>query len=160
MKILLCTLLTMCAVHSSGAADTENYLCIGRFPVSKSNIALHKVNIVSDQFSLSFIHSVSKTPVFDDYIINSGQIIQIQERFLNHGAGLPSGTDDGNETSWQIKDGVFHLKMNRLIKRLVVRVNPEYKNTLLVGENKFDLTRWGRRAIEIKFCKQILENLD
>jgi hypothetical protein len=151
--ILLCGFLTLCAVILMDSSDTEDHLCIARFPVPEQNSILQTLKLRSDQFSLSFIHSVSMTPVFDDYIVKNGQIIQIQERFSSHGAGLPSMADDSNNENWQLVDGVFHLKMERDIQRLIVRVNPDYNNYVLIGDETYDLTRWGRMAVEISICE-------
>lgn len=153
LRILLYVFFAICAVNPLGAIDTENTLCIDRFPDSEQDRSLQQIKLSSGQFSLSFIHSVSKTTVFDDYIMENNRIVQIKERFSSHGAGLPSMADDYNDNDWQLLDGIFHLKMNREIKRLIVRVNPEYNNTLVAGDETFDLTHWGRRAIEIRICK-------
>ena len=45
-------------------------------------------------FELSFIHSVSKTPVVDRYRATDQGIVQTAEIFQTHGAGLPSIAND------------------------------------------------------------------
>lgn len=86
----------------------------------------------SPVFALSFIHSVSETPVVDFYRLEGHQIIQTAERFEHHGAGLPSHISEGNE--WQHRDGYFWLSMQRPIAQLVVRTDSSYRNRLHLGE--------------------------
>ena len=81
-------------------------------------------------FSLSFIHSVTLTPVQDIYEITSdGGICQTSEIFESHCAGLPFSEQETGATKWEQRDGKFILHMKRDIPKLVVRTDRTYQNT-------------------------------
>ncbi len=102
-------------------------------------------------FALGFIHSVSMTPVRDDYRLRDGRITQVGETFQAHGAGLPSGLDEAPDALAWTQDGEgFHLTLDRAIEDLVVRVDPDYGNALQVDGQSIDLSRWGRMAIRLR----------
>lgn len=113
-------------------------------------------------FALSFIHSVSETPVVDFYRLdkhnNTVTITQTGERFEHHGAGLPSHVSEG--TNWQHRDGYFWLSMQRPIPQLIVRTDKDYKNRLYLGKQidaiddnlvfHIDLNQWQDGALWIQ----------
>ncbi len=94
--------------------------------------ALEDVYFEDAYFALSFIHSVSQTPVIDYYRLynknNMLHIVQIAERFEHHGAGLPSHVSEGS--NWQHRNGYFWLTMQRPITQLIVRTDKDYNNRL------------------------------
>lgn len=107
-------------------------------------------------FALSFIHSVSNTPVVDFYSIDKNNAItQTAERFEHHGAGLPSNALEGN--AWQKEDNYFWLLMQRPISQLVIRTDKNYQNRLYIGniensiENalQIDLNQWQDQALHL-----------
>jgi hypothetical protein len=101
----------------------------------------------SDIFSLSFIHSVTRTPVQDIYRIESGGICQTSEIFESHCAGLPYSDQETNATRWKQQDGKFILHMERKIPRLVVRTDRNYKNRLHLPDRVIDLNQWEDQAL-------------
>ena len=105
-------------------------------------------------FALTFIHSVSKTPVRDEYDINDSNIVQTAELFETHGAGLPSDIQDPGAVSWENRDGRFILHLKRPIPQLVVRIDRNYKNRLLLGRKEINLCQWEDQALEliVKSC--------
>ena len=100
-------------------------------------------------FSLSFIHSVSKTPVTDVYEIRAGKIIQTKEIFKAHGAGLPSNTAEPHGISWEKTEDSFILHMERPIPKLVVRTDKVYQNRLILTSKIIDLNQWDDQALFI-----------
>ncbi len=104
-------------------------------------------------FSLGFIHSVSRTPVVDTYRIDAGQIVQTSEVFLAHGAGLPSGADEVDATGWRHENGQFILDLDRPIGVMIVRIQPEYKNTLHIANQSITLASLGHSALRIAACE-------
>jgi hypothetical protein len=102
------------------------------------------------RFSLSFIHSVSGTPVRSDYLIAQGRIIQIAEVFETHEAGLPYLAEEPDASDWERENGRFRLRMERPINHLVMRTDRRYRNRLHIGGRLIDLNRWGDRALELE----------
>jgi hypothetical protein len=115
-------------------------LVISQFPEQRE---LGRYCLGPDQtFSLSFIHSVSKTRVTDVYEIRAGKIIQIKEIFKAHGAGLPSSTAEPGGISWEKTRDWFILHMERPIPKLVVRTDKLYQNRLILAAGTIDLNQW------------------
>lgn len=108
----------------------------------------------ADTFTLSFIHSVSLTPVFDDYRIdkisrNTYRIVQTQERFIAHGQGLPSMEGEPDATAFIHRNGKFILKLQRPINDLIVRTDSRFKNRLHTGSLIFNLNQWADTGLRI-----------
>ena len=106
----------------------SNCLSIEHF---RSGEVLHKQKLAT-HFSLSFIHSVSNTPVRDYYVIIDGNIIQTGTRFNAQGAGLPSHESEGIE--WKNYPDFLWLSMDRPITKLIVRTDKNYKNRLHLND--------------------------
>lgn len=156
LQTLLPLLFFMAAVETANAADTTmtkipHCLKITDFRTQKS---LGRWQLTEPYFALSFIHSVSETPVVDYYTIDKqNNIIQTSERFEHHGAGLPSNVSEGS--GWQKHDGYFWLTMQRPIPQLIVRTDKDYKNRLHLGRQlaatdsqlSIDLNQWQDGAL-------------
>lgn len=108
----------------------------------------------SGRFALSFVHSVSLTPVIDQYEIRPTGIHQTAEIFEAHGAGLPSFSGDIGETAWRFDDGKFVLEMDRVFPRIQLRIQPEYRNTLLIADHRITLADLGANSIGLAVCKK------
>ena len=100
-------------------------------------------------FSLSFIHSVSLTPVRDDYRIEADCIVQVAETFQTHEAGLPSLEQEADALGWEWQDGQFLLRMHRQIQHLVMRTDRQYRNRLHLADRIIDLNQWNDQALEL-----------
>lgn len=121
-------------VTAAGYADTKNHPkkttshCLNITDFRRQKLLL-RWRLDSSYFALSFVHSVSETPVVDYYRLDKqNNIIQIAERFEHHGAGLPSNVTEGTE--WQHRNGYFWLSMQRPIKQLIIRTDIDYQNRL------------------------------
>lgn len=113
----------------------------------RENRILTCVPVVDQRFELSFIHSVSLTPVTDYYRLTGPQkdglaIEQTAEVFFAHGQGLPSLVNEPDATSFERRNGQFILKMNRDIGQLIVRTDKRFKNRLHTGRTTIDLNQW------------------
>lgn len=104
------------------------------------------------EFSLSFIHSVSRTPVTDIYRVEQGQIIQTQEIFTGHGAGLPSIANDIGATGWRHEGGRFILDMYRPTGPIPLRIQAQYENTLHIAGTDLPLADLGQPALTLAPC--------
>jgi len=144
---VLAVLLAACSAVGNRSDQAHPCLTIRRFP---SQMTLGNYRLPKDGvFSLSFIHSVSQTPVRDDYQAIDWRIIQTAETFQAHGAGLPSGTDEPGATGWEHHDGRFIIRMQRHIPRLVVRTDRNYRNRLHIGGQEINLNGWDDQALEL-----------
>lgn len=144
---VLAMALAACASFSSRSEAGRCCLVIRKFP---SQMVLGTFPLPEDRhFSLTFIHSVSETPVRDDYQILAGRIVQEAEIFQAHGAGLPSGLDEPDVTGWEHHDGRFVIHMQRPITKLVVRTDRNYHNRLHIDGNEINLNEWQDQALEM-----------
>lgn len=113
----------------------------------RSGLRLGCVLLKENRFDLSFIHSVSLTPVKDVYeiqpIINgSYKIKQTKEFFIAHGQGLPSMQNEPDVIKFEHHDGQFILHLDRPINDLIVRLDKRFKNRLHTGQNIINLNQW------------------
>ncbi|WP_028879707.1 DUF1850 domain-containing protein [Terasakiella pusilla] len=114
---------------------------------SRSNEKLACVELAADEFALTFIHSVSLTPVEDIYKIykvspDAFAIRQLEERFITHGQGLPSMDGEPDAKRFVRQDGTFILYLDRPIHDLIVRLDSRFKNRLDVGSSVINLNQW------------------
>jgi hypothetical protein len=144
---VLALLLAACTASGVRSGKAHPCLTLSRFP---SCLILGQYPLPEKgAFSLSFIHSVSQTPVRDDYQTLDYQIIQTAETFQAHGAGLPSGADETGVTGWELHDGHFIIRMQRPIPRLIVRTDRNYCNRLHIDGKEIDLNAWEDQALEL-----------
>jgi hypothetical protein len=146
--VLLALLLAACGPLTSRFPGNERYtLVIRQFP---ERYELARLSLpVDHRFSLSFIHSVSGTPVRDDYVVEEGEIIQVAETFETHVAGLPALADEPDLQRWEFKEGRFVIHLRRPIVHLVMRTDRRYRNRLLLATREIDLNQWEDQALEL-----------
>lgn len=138
---------------SGGVSESWNdRLVIRTFPEMDLLMDLPFGN--SRTFSLSFIHSVTMTPVQDQYeVALNGDIHQTSEIFESHCAGLPFSDQETGATFWEQKDGKFILHMKREIPKLVVRTDRRYRNRLHIQNRVIDLNQWEDQALLIEVTR-------
>ncbi|MFV8570698.1 DUF1850 domain-containing protein [Marinobacter sp. SBS5] len=105
------------------------------------------ISVADKEFELSFIHSVSLTPVKDYYRLvepaTGGLTInQTAEVFIAHGQGLPSLVNEPDAKSFKHRNGQFILEMDRDIGQLIVRTDRRFKNRLHTGNKNINLNQW------------------
>ncbi len=72
------------------------------------------------KFTLTFVHSVEKTPVYEFYRIDpDGQLVLYEARYSSYGAGLPCEPEEG----FRIEDDQFVVKVTRRFKEISLRVS-------------------------------------
>ena len=143
----LAIVLAACGAFGSRSDQTHPCLTISRFP---SQLTLGHYPLPEDGgFSLSFIHSVSHTPVRDHYQSIDNRIVQTAETFQAHGAGLPSGADEPGATGLEHHNGHFIIHLQRPISRLIVRTDRNYCNRLHIGGREINLNAWEDQALEL-----------
>lgn len=135
---------------SPNSDASSNNLCVFKYP---QLTLLKKVSLDNDlSFKTSYLHSVALSTVEDSYIFEQSAIIQTMESVADHGAGLPSMSNEPDMLGLRVENGRFIFDMHRLINRLIMRINPEYNNRLYIQGKTYDLTQWGRIVIELKSC--------
>ncbi|PIE73409.1 MAG: hypothetical protein CSA20_03070 [Deltaproteobacteria bacterium] len=145
LGVLVC-LLAACA-PAQGPGSSHTCLTLQSFPAGEF---LVQVPLAEEKlFALSFIHSVSETPVRDEYRVVDSQIVQVAEFFEAHGAGLPSQVDEPGIERWERDQGKFVVRMTRPISRLIVRTDARYRNRLHVGGDTINLNQWPDQALEV-----------
>lgn len=144
----LAIMMAACSLTSTGTGKLQRRIIISQYPTHQEISRYHIGPL--EQFSLSFIHSVSKTHVRDEYIIEHTKIIQVTEIFEAHGAGLPSDALDAGAVGWEHRDGQFILRLRRPIPRLIVQTDRNYQNRLQLGELSIDLNQWENQALELR----------
>jgi hypothetical protein len=82
-----------------------------------------------DTFCLSYTHSVQKTPVRENFVVNSnGELKLVSTEYKSFGVGLPFLASDGTFT---MKQDRFVLEdINRIFPTVRLRVGPEAKLVL------------------------------
>jgi hypothetical protein len=113
-------------------------------------------NKPGQDFSVKYIHSIHKTPVFETYHTNKkGEIVQTEMQFEEFGVGMPSGTS-GNETFKQ-KDGTYVLSnMNRTFPSLDVRIGQVIADhRFIIDGDEYPFSHFGEKGswIRIKTSK-------
>ncbi|MBP2641465.1 MAG: hypothetical protein H6Q66_2416 [Firmicutes bacterium] len=83
-----------------------------------------------DTFSLHFIHSVHKTPVWENFVVeNEGQITLVSTEFESYGVGMPFLPEEG---TFERKDNKILLtNLRREFARIPARVGSEARLSLL-----------------------------
>lgn len=99
-------------------------------------------------FTVTYMHSVTLTPVEERYRIDGNTIVETEIRFEQHGPGLPTEADAGAQ--WTRREGRYVVSMNRPFKRIAMRVHADQKPALAIGARIVDLAQWGNRAIVLE----------
>jgi hypothetical protein len=68
-----------------------------------------------EEFTLSFIHSVNKRPVYDTIQVKGNHFLIVRSRFDSFGAGMPEGSHIG-------EDGWLEWNVNHLVPELTLFV--------------------------------------
>ncbi|SFC16125.1 hypothetical protein SAMN05444422_10570 [Halobiforma haloterrestris] len=85
------------------------------------------------EVTISYMHSVEKTPVEDIYVVEDGALRMDRMVFVSHGAGLPSDADI-EET-----DDGFVVYPDGTYERLNVVPGEIAGHELIVGDERYDL---------------------
>ena len=98
-------------------------------------------------FSLVYTHSVTRTPVTEQYRIDGSEIVETEMRFEQHGPGLPTEADAGG--TFTRADGRFVVTMDRHLSEIVMQVHRDQSPRLVAGTRTLDLAQWGNRALSL-----------
>ena len=96
-------------------------------------------------FTLTYVHSVTRTPVRESYRIDGDSIVQTEIRFEQHGPGLPTEADEGGR--FEQRNGQFIVTMHRRFASFAMRVHADQQWRLVAAGQRIDLATWGNRAL-------------
>ncbi|MHC1727095.1 MAG: DUF1850 domain-containing protein [Syntrophobacteraceae bacterium] len=97
----------------------------------KGGILLCATMSVGEEFTLSFMHSVNKRPVYDTLRAQGDHLVIVKSRYDAFGAGMPeSSTEDGAFAV--LPDGWLEWRVNRPVPEIIVRVGRVAEHTLWI----------------------------
>ena len=119
--------------------------CVILAPTDGPPLAQVSVDDRDPLFRVTYMHSVTRTPVDEVYRVERNRIIETEIRFVQHGPGLPTAPDEGG--SFERRDSMFVVHGSRSFDTIVMRVHGDQQPTLVAGAHSVDLAQWGNRAL-------------
>jgi len=102
-----------------------------------------------DTFEISFIHSVSLSPVYEYYRIEDGDIVLYETDFSYSSAGLPTETEGGEKLIME-KDKFKLVNMNRAFKEINYGIVKEWAFKFYIKGKEYNLSKmFGTRRVII-----------
>lgn len=122
----------------SNAGSGQTY---ARFPVEQG-----------DRFSVTFIHSVNKSPVTDIYEVRSGGEIDVVETdYYDFDAGVQTELNPGETLSYG-SDGAMQIKnINKALPNLIYVVGTVSDHTMRIGGEMLSLRTLCGRNSSVRF---------
>ncbi len=111
-------------------------------------LARMEVPTAAPEFTITYMHSVTRTPVEERFAIDGTTLVETQMTYLVHGPGLPTAADVGGSMS--IVDGSHVVAMARRFDTFVMRVHADQSPQLHVAGQALRLTTWGDRALSLR----------
>ena len=99
-------------------------------------------------FTLTYVHSVTRTPVEERYRVDGATLVETQMSFSQHGPGLPTAADAGS--TMRTVDGRFVVTMARGFEAIVMRVHADQAPELHASGRAINLAAWGNRALALR----------
>jgi hypothetical protein len=91
-----------------------------------------------EEFTISFIHSVNRRPVYDTLRVEGDHLVIVRSRYDSFGAGMPESST-GEGTFAVGKDGWLVWTVNRPVPDITVRVGWTAEHTLHIRDRKIRL---------------------
>lgn len=120
---------------------------VDAFPDGPSR-ALVAADAPDATFAVTYVHSVTRTPVIERYRIAGDAIVQTEIDFQQHGPGLPTEPDAGG--TFTQRDGAMVMTLARAFDEVVMRVHRDQSPRLLVAGRSIDLAAFGNRAVALR----------
>lgn len=133
---ILFTLSAPCLILKNG--DTGGV--IRSFPVQEG-----------DEFSVTFVHSVNKSPVTDVYQIVNGDIYVVRTIYYAFGAGVQAEIEEGQRLDYGQDGSMVVSGFNRRMDRLSYIVGTVSDHTLEIGGEKISLRALCGRNTTVRF---------
>ncbi|MFO1280954.1 MAG: DUF1850 domain-containing protein [Burkholderiales bacterium] len=138
----------MTALATTAGGATGACLAID---ASRDQRALARVDLPSDSpvFTVTYIHSVTRTPVEERYRVDGATIVQESIRFEEHGPGLPTQADPGG--GWRRDAKGTTVTMHRGLDSIAMRVDADQRPRLAhaAATAPLPLTQWDEGAIRL-----------
>jgi hypothetical protein len=95
------------------------------------------------RFSFMYVHSVQKTPVYEDYMLDpTGRVLLVETRVQSFGYGMPKPVQGEN---YELKDGFYVIRFDgRNVGKLLIRVNFIREMKITLEDREVDLRRIGQ----------------
>ena len=107
-----------------------------------------------DTFSITFIHSVNKTPVTDFYEIREDGIYVMQTLYYGVGVGVQTQLQEGQTLTYTEDGGMLVSGFNQKMDNLAYVVGMVSDHTLSIGGDTYSRTELcGRKVYVIFECK-------
>nr|WP_266079430.1 DUF1850 domain-containing protein [Haladaptatus caseinilyticus] len=99
--------------------------------------------------TLSYTHSVEKTPVHDVYTVNGDELVMTEMRFQSYGAGLPATANVTTENGWFVFDPPGRYE------RISVAPGDVASHELRIDDERYDLVELsGDESVELFVIKR------
>jgi hypothetical protein len=98
-------------------------------------------------FRIAYVHSVTRTPVVETYRVDADAFVQTGIRFIEHGPGLPTQSDEGGRFV-RVGDA-FVMTMQRRFDTIAMRVHADQSPVLVAGDRSLQLAAWGNRSLAL-----------
>jgi len=113
---------------------------------------LHHVRLnESEEFSVSFIHSVNISPVTEIFQIYEGRIVLTALEFYTFGAGMPTELESGQTLIHLLEGGMRIEGFDRVIDGLRYMPGLDTEHTLYVGTQRVSLNTLGHAGHPMRF---------
>ncbi|MFO1313920.1 MAG: DUF1850 domain-containing protein [Burkholderiales bacterium] len=129
----------------AGTGATAACLALASHP---DGTALAQLSLPHAAFAVTYVHSVTRTPVVELYRVDGTTIVEVEMRFAQPGPGLPTEADAGH--AFVQRDGQLVVSMARRLPEIVMRVHRDQSPRITVDGRDVDLAAWGNRAIAVR----------
>lgn len=110
-----------------------------------------------DEFSVTFVHSVNRSPVTDVYQIRGGAIYVTRTIYYSFGAGVPSQLEPGQTLQYGADGSLIVSGFERWLDNLSYIVGTVSDHTLSIGQKSVSLRELcGRNATVRFYCRSRL----
>jgi hypothetical protein len=112
-----------------------------------------------EEFTISFIHSVNRRPVYDTLRVESDHLVIVRSRYDSFGAGMPESST-GEGTLAVAKDGWLVWTVNRPVPDITVRVGWTAEHMLHIRDRKIRLAKLAEPGSALTMRVQKISMID
>lgn len=103
------------------------------------------------RFSITFIHSVNKTPLTDVYEIRGGDIYVVETKYYSFGAGVQTELEEGQSLSYAEDGAMIISGFDKKMTGMVYVVGKISDHVLKIGEADYSLTELCGKGSAVEF---------
>ena len=141
----------MLACAAPAAALAPDTCLVVSAPPQNEPLALVRLDPANPVFTITYVHSVTRTPVEEIYRVDDEGLTETSIAFTEHGPGLP--TEGAPGETWTRRDGRFVVTMERRFTGIRMRVSSEQQPALLSAGKSYALAQWGNRSLALFAAK-------